>query len=78
MCGENGGDVDMAFATERDGETSLPFVEVGDNGGGELTRHILAKEPRDEVPKDDRLVRLVVIRGAGDACEVPEIGFPLV
>ncbi len=36
MGGEDGSDVDMTFPTERDGETSLPFVEVGDNGRGEM------------------------------------------
>lgn len=31
--GEDGGDVDMPLSAEGDSETSLPFVEVGDDGG---------------------------------------------
>jgi hypothetical protein len=43
MGRENGRDIDMAFAAQRNGETSLPFMEVGDDGGGELTGSILKK-----------------------------------
>lgn len=32
--GENGGDIDVTFTAEWDCETSLPFVEMCDNGGG--------------------------------------------
>ena len=38
----------------------------------------LAQEPRDQVPKDDRLVGLIVIRRGRDPGQVPEIGLPLV
>ena len=31
--GEDGGDVDVSFPAQGNGETSLPLVEVGDNGG---------------------------------------------
>ena len=41
MCCENRGDIDVTLATKGDGETGLPLVEVGDNGGGELARNIL-------------------------------------
>lgn len=41
MCGEDGGDVDVAFAAEGDGQAGLPFVEVGDDGGGELPGNVL-------------------------------------
>lgn len=33
MGGEDGGDVDMSLPAESNGETGLPFVEVGDDGG---------------------------------------------
>lgn len=39
--------IDMAFATERDGEAGLPFVKVGDNGGGELTGDVLDGKSRE-------------------------------
>lgn len=38
----------------------------------------LAEEPGYDVAKDDRLVRLVVVGGSGDACEVPEVALPLI
>jgi hypothetical protein len=31
--GEDGGDVNVPLSAKGDSETSLPFVEVGDNGG---------------------------------------------
>jgi hypothetical protein len=40
--------VDVAFATEGDGEACLPFVEVGNDGCMELARHVL---------RDDTLAR---------------------
>lgn len=43
-----------------------------------LTRSYLSKEPRNNVTKDDRLVRLVVIRRRRDAGHVPKISLPLV
>ena len=33
MRGEDGGDVDMSLPAESNGETGLPFVEVGYNSG---------------------------------------------
>lgn len=30
--GEDGGNVDMSLSAERNSQTSLPFVEMGDNG----------------------------------------------
>lgn len=41
MGGEHRGDIDMTFATEGDGEASLPFVKVGDDGGGQLAGDVL-------------------------------------
>ena len=32
MGGEDGSNVDVTFPAERDGESDLPLVEVGDNG----------------------------------------------
>lgn len=32
MGGEDGSDVDMSLPTERNGESDLPLVEVGDDG----------------------------------------------
>ena len=39
--GKDGGYVDMALATKRDREACLPLVEVGDDGGGQLTSNVL-------------------------------------
>ena len=44
--------------------------------GSEMTH--LSKEPGDDIAKDDRLVRLVVVGRGGDPCEVPEISLPFV
>lgn len=33
--------VDMALTTERDSEASLPFMEMGNDGGVKLTRDVL-------------------------------------
>ncbi len=38
----------------------------------------LAQEPSDDVAEDDGFVCFVIIWGCGDACEVPEVPFPLV
>jgi hypothetical protein len=38
-----GGDVDMSLPTERDGNTSLPLMKVGDNCGGKLAGNILQR-----------------------------------
>ena len=46
MGDEDGGDVDAAFAAERDRETSLPLVEVGDDGLVELVGHVLERKFR--------------------------------
>ena len=50
----------------------------GDTGTNEGEKTYFAKEPGNDVTKDDSLVRLVVVGRGGDACEVPEIGLPLV
>ena len=34
--GEHGGDIDVAFTTQRDGNAGLPLMEVGDDSGGKL------------------------------------------
>ncbi len=39
--GEDSGHVDLTLAAEGDGETRLPFVEMGDNGSGQLTGGVL-------------------------------------
>lgn len=41
VSGEDGGYVDVSLATERDCETGLPFVEVGNYGLVKLTGDIL-------------------------------------
>lgn len=44
---EDGGDVDVTFSEEGDGEACLPFVEVRYYGGVELTGDVLdVKKPR--------------------------------
>jgi hypothetical protein len=35
--GEDGGDVNVSFPAQRDSETCLPLVEVGDDGRREVT-----------------------------------------
>jgi uncharacterized protein (UPF0212 family) len=69
--GEDGCDVDVALATQRNSEPRLPFVEVGNYGSCELAGDVVTEEPRDEVAKDDSLVCLVVIWRRRDAGEVP-------
>ena len=41
MGREDGSDVDVPLAAERDGEACLPLVEVGDDGLIELARDVL-------------------------------------
>jgi hypothetical protein len=41
MCCKYGSDVDMSFPTERNSNTGLPFVKVGDNRGGKLASDVL-------------------------------------
>jgi len=43
---EHGGDVNVPFSTERDSETSLPFVKVRDDGLVELARNVLGTKRR--------------------------------
>lgn len=44
MCGKDSGNVDVTFTTEGDRKASLPLVEVGNDGGGELSRNILERK----------------------------------
>lgn len=41
MRREDSGDIDMPLAAEGDRETSLPFVEVGNNCRSELSGNVL-------------------------------------
>lgn len=41
MGGEDGGDIDMALATEGNRETGLPLMEVCDDGRGKLAGYVL-------------------------------------
>ena len=41
MCCEDRGDVDVPLPTERNGDPSLPFVEMRHDGGSELPGKIL-------------------------------------
>jgi hypothetical protein len=89
---ENGSDVDMPLSTEGNSETSLPFVEMSNDGSlgfsaskllvscakGEWKLTHLSKEPCDNVSKDDSFIGLVVVGRRGDTSEVPEISLPLV
>ena len=86
MCCEDRGDVDVPFPTERNGDPSLPFVEMRHDGGSELPGKILdmrgksartqervegvdlAKEPCDDIAKNDTLVRFVIAGGCRDPC----------
>ena len=42
MCCEYGSHVDMSLTTKRNGDTRLPFMEVGDDSCCELTRNVLS------------------------------------
>jgi hypothetical protein len=42
--GEDGGDVDVSFSAEWDGEAGLPFVEVGDDGFVDIARDVLGSK----------------------------------
>ena len=41
MSRKHSGDVDVALPAERDGQTGLPFMEMGDDGRGRVTSDIL-------------------------------------
>lgn len=41
MSREDGCDINVSFATQRNSKSSLPFVEMGYNGGIELTSDVL-------------------------------------
>jgi hypothetical protein len=47
MGGEDGGDVDVSFAAEGDGEPGLPFVEVSDDSGRGVMTDELEKQGKD-------------------------------
>ena len=55
VCGEDGGDIDVAFAAKGDREACLPFVEVGDDGGGQLARDVLWAERIARRDKRDKM-----------------------
>lgn len=78
MSGEYRTNVDMAFAAQRDCQSSLPLVEMCDDGRFELTRCIFSQEPCNKITENDSLVGLVVVWRSWDAGEVPEIAFPFV
>ena len=98
MCCEDRRDIDVPLPTERNGDASLPFVKMCNNGSSELPGEILnaageksqqglgnegeemhlAEEPCYDVAKDNAFVGFVVARWCRDACEVPEIAFPLI
>lgn len=46
MGGEDGSDVDMPLSAERDSQTGLPFVEMGNNGSVCLSGRELMFSPR--------------------------------
>jgi hypothetical protein len=43
MSRKDSGDIDVPLPAERNGDASLPFVEVGNNRGMKLAREILKK-----------------------------------
>ena len=55
VCSEDGGDIDVAFAAKGDREACLPFVEVGDDGGGQLARDVLWAERIARRDKRDKM-----------------------
>ena len=55
MGSEDGGDIDVAFAAKGDREACLPFVEVGDDGGGQLARDVLRAERIARRDKRDKM-----------------------
>jgi hypothetical protein len=46
VCREDDGEVDVPFPGERNGHPGLPFVEMRNNGGGELPGSILNTEEK--------------------------------
>lgn len=59
--GENGSNIDVSLSAQRNCKTSLPFVEMGNDGLLGLVFREFAEEPGNEVTKDDGFVGLVVV-----------------
>jgi hypothetical protein len=78
VSGEDGSHVNVSLSTQGDSETSLPFVEMGDDGLLGLVFRKLSEEPGDEVSEYNGLVGLVVVLGSRDSGEVPQVGLPFV
>lgn len=97
VCSEDGTDVDVPFSAQRDRQTGLPFVEMCDDGGGEVGGDVLSiinllmeiireidtethfsQEPRNQIPKNDCLIRLMIIRRGRDPSQIPQVALPLV
>jgi hypothetical protein len=92
--GEDGGYVDVALLAQGHSDTGKPLVELDNDGPLLLVIDILhgvsvillvltwsahlAKEPRNEVSKDNRLVGLRIARRRRDACGGPQVALPLV
>ena len=76
--GENGGNIDVPLSTQRDCETSLPFVEMGNDGLLSLMFREFAEEPGDEVTKDDGFVGFMVVLRGRDTGQVPQVCLPFI
>ena len=65
MGGEDGSDINMAFATKRNSETGLPLVKVSDDGCGGLASDILEKA-QETNKQIDELKKTHVAEEPGD------------
>lgn len=71
VSSEDGGHVNVSLSAQRNRKTGLPFVEMSDNSLLSLVLGELAKEPCDEVAKDDGFIGFVVVLRSGNARQVP-------
>lgn len=88
--GEDSSHVNLALAAERNSKTSLPFVEMSNDGSVEASgcklssaeffkrSSYLSEEPSSDIAKDNGLVRLMVIGRGRNSSHVPEIGLPFI
>lgn len=78
MGGEDGSHVNVSLSAQRNGETSLPLVEVRNDGLLRLVFRKFSKEPGNEVAEDNGFVGLMIVLRSRDSSEIPQVGFPFI
>lgn len=70
--------VNVSLSAQRNGETSLPLVEMRNDGLLRLVCRKLSKEPGNEVAEDNGFVGFVIVLRSRDSSEIPQVGFPFI